>query len=121
MTDLRYRLCFHPSALQLTVRRAAGDYLALAGVLPALELLLPGAGRAPLPVSALLITAQLPPPHGTALLVVAYCPCTGQLLRCREWLRQEEGRLYLHPRCQVVAWDSRWAPCQASPLEEGWV
>ena len=80
-------------------------------MLPAVELLLPGAGRAPMPVGALLITAQLPPPHGTALLVVAYCPCTGQLLRCREWLRQEEGRLYLHPRCQVVAWDSRCAAC----------
>lgn len=97
--------------LQLTVRRAAGSYVALAGVLPAVELLLPGAGRMPLPVGALLITAQLPPPYGTVLVVVVYCPHTGQLLRCREWLRQEEGRLYLHPCHQVVAWDSRCAAC----------
>lgn len=93
------------------MRRAAGDYLALGGMLPAVELLLPGAGLAPMPVGALLITAQLPPPYGTVLVVVVYCSRTGQLLRCREWLRQEEGHLYLHPRCQVVAWDSRCAAC----------
>ena len=44
-------------------------------------------------------------------LAPVYCPHTGQLLRCREWLRQEEGRLYLHPCHQVVAWDSRCAAC----------
>ena len=101
-------VCFVP---QLTAQRTASGHIALAGVLPALELLLPGAGRMPLPVGALLITAQLPPPHRTALLVVVYCPRTGQLLRCREWLRQEEWRLYLHPRHQVVAWDSRYTAC----------
>lgn len=77
--------------------------------MPALELLLPGTGRAPQPAGALLVSvgaqpydeAQLP------LRLVVYCPSTGQLLKCREDLRQEERTLYRHARHETMAWDSR--------------
>lgn len=91
--------------------------------LPCCWLLLPGASRQPQPAGALLLSVQLPP-RGlnsdaqllllgagmgleSAMRLVVYCPQTGQLLQCREWVQQDEQALYLHPHHRVPTWDSR--------------
>ena len=75
-------------------------------MLPALQLLLPGTGRVALPAGALLVVVQHRL-YGAALHLASYCPQTGQVLRCRAGLRQEEAKLYMHPRRRVPTWDSR--------------
>lgn len=90
--------------------------------MPAVWLLLPGAGRPPQVASALLLSVRLPPPglHPEAqqlllreckgleqtVRVLVYCRQTGTPMLRRDWLLQEERTLYLHPRFRVPTWDS---------------
>lgn len=65
-------------------------------------------------VGVLLTEVQLPAPGlgfevQQALRLVVYCGLTGQLLRRRDWVQQEECVLERHPRHSILAWNSRWA------------
>ncbi len=90
--------------------------------MPAVWCLLPGAGRPPQAASAMLLSVRLPPPglppEAQQLLlqagkgleptvrVLVYCRQTGAPMLRRDWLLQEERRLYMHPRFRVPTWDS---------------
>ena len=92
------------------------------GAMPAVWCLLPGAGRPPQAASAMLLSVRLPPPglppEAQQLLlqagkgleptvrVLVYCRQTGAPMLRRDWLLQEERRLYMHPRFCVPTWDS---------------
>ena len=93
-----------------------GPYALLAGVLPAMQLLMPGAGRAPQPAGVMLFCVRAPPrpPQVPAsawprqmLRLVVYCPHTGQLVTGRDRLTAGERGLYRHPRHDKWTWDSR--------------
>lgn len=70
------------------------------------EVQLPAAGLGFEAQQALLATGQRLQP---ALRLVVYCSLTGQLLRRRDWVRQEECILERHPRHRIMAWNSRCA------------
>lgn len=108
------------AASQSNTRQLVGPNCLLVGVLPKLELLMPGARRMPEPAGALLFCAGVVLPgqgasaqqallggERQALRLVVYCPKTAQLAQCRDRVQASERCLYRHPRFDQWAWDSR--------------
>lgn len=115
-----------PLLLQLrAARQLPGSNPQLLGVLPTVWLHLPGTDCHPEPVLGLLLSVLLPPQRlptqlrgpqallqrraaglEPALRLLVCSSQTGELRHWRDWLRQDERPMYVHPRFGVPTWDS---------------